>query len=57
MLILQIDELKLKAYISPLSEAERATNKDSDGCLAKLWHDEDTKWTQHSKVKHIQVGG
>jgi hypothetical protein len=31
--------------------------KEADIALAKLRHDEETKWAQHAKVKHIQEGG
>jgi hypothetical protein len=56
-LTLPIDELDLKAEMAPLCEAERAKKKESDIALAKLRRDEETKWTEHAKVKNIQEGG
>jgi hypothetical protein len=29
----------------------------ADIAIAKVWHDEETKWAQCAKVKHIQEGG
>jgi hypothetical protein len=54
---LLIDELDLKAEVCPLNAAERATKKEADECLANLRRDEETKWAQRAKVKHIQEGG
>jgi mannosylglycoprotein endo-beta-mannosidase len=56
-LILLIDELDLKAETIPLNDAERAAKKKADADLAKLRRDEESKWAQHAKVKHIQEGG
>jgi hypothetical protein len=52
-----IDSLDIKAETSPLSESERSLKKESDERLAKLRRDEETKWAQRAKVKHIQEGG
>jgi hypothetical protein len=52
-----IDSLDIKAETSPLNESERLLKKDSDERLAKLRRDEETKWAQRAKVKHIQEGG
>jgi hypothetical protein len=43
-LLLLIDELDVKAESSPLSAVKRGCN-------------EETKWTQRAKVKHVQEGG
>jgi hypothetical protein len=56
-LTLIIDELDLKAETTPLSEVERAQEREADIGIAKLWRDDETKWAQHAKVKHIQEGG
>jgi hypothetical protein len=52
-----IDSLDIKAETSPLSESERSLKKESDERLAKLRRDEEIKWAQRAKVKHIQEGG
>jgi hypothetical protein len=52
-----IDSLDIKAETSPLNESERLLKKDSDERLARLRRDEETKWAQRAKVKHIQEGG
>jgi hypothetical protein len=36
---------------------ERAVKKDADERLVKLRHDEELKWAQCAKVKHVQQGG
>jgi hypothetical protein len=43
--------------VCPLSAAERAAKKEADECFANLRRDEETKWAQRAKVKHIQEGG
>jgi hypothetical protein len=40
-----------------MSAAETTTKKEADVCLANLRRDEETKWAQRVKVKHIQEGG
>jgi hypothetical protein len=52
-----IDSLDIKAETFPLSEPERSLKRASDEHLAKLRRDEETKWAQRAKVKHIQEGG
>ena len=52
-----IDELDIKAEQLPLSEAEMAAKKDAENFLAKLRRDEESKWAQRAKVKHIREGG
>jgi hypothetical protein len=47
----------IKAETSPLSESERSLKKESDERLANLRRNEETKWAQRAKVKHIQEGG
>ena len=56
-LICLIDELDIKAETTPLSVAELAAKKQADECIARLRHDEEAKWAQRAKVKHIQEGG
>jgi hypothetical protein len=56
-LTLLIDELDLKAEVCPLSAAKRVAKKEADERLANLHRDEETKWAQRAKVKHIQEGG
>ena len=56
-LILLIDHLDIKAETSLLSAAERAAKKEAEEGLAKLRRDEESKWAQRAKVKHIQEGG
>jgi hypothetical protein len=38
----------------PLNINEREVKKNADECLAKLWRDDETKWAQRDKFKHIQ---
>ena len=56
-LCLLIDELDIKAETSPLSVAENAAKKEADAYLAQLRRDEESKWAQRAKVKHVQEGG
>jgi hypothetical protein len=56
-LILLIDELDLKAESFPLDDDERAKLRKANDDLTKLRRDEESKWTQRAKVKHIQEGG
>ena len=56
-LLLLIDELDIKAETSPLSVAEKVAKKEADECIARLRRDEEAKWAQRAKVKHIQEGG
>jgi hypothetical protein len=52
-----IDTLDTKAKISPLDNDERRILRNANDELAKLRRDEETKWTQRAKVKHIQQRG
>jgi hypothetical protein len=52
-----IDSLDIKAETSPLSDSERSLKKMSNERLAKLRREEESKWAQRAKVKHIQEGG
>jgi hypothetical protein len=52
-----IDSLDTKAETTPLSDSERVLKKESDVRLANLRRDEESKWAQRAKVKHIQEGG
>jgi hypothetical protein len=56
-LSLLIDELDLNAETVPLNAAERDQKREADIAIAKLRRDEETKWAQRAKVKHIQEGG
>jgi hypothetical protein len=55
-LIQIIDELDIKAELTPLDITERQIKKKVDEDLAKLHRDEETKWAQRAKVRHIQEG-
>jgi hypothetical protein len=52
-----IDYLDLKAENTPLSKDERLSLRKANDELAKLRRDEETKWGQRAKVKHVQEGG
>lgn len=52
-----IDELDLKAECNPLNSAEREALKNANETINKLRRDEESKWAQRAKVKHIQEGG
>jgi hypothetical protein len=52
-----IDERDIKAELTPLDITERQIKKKADEDLAKLRRDEETKWAQKAKVRHIQEGG
>ena len=56
-LLLLIDELDLKAETTLISVEEVAAKKEADACLARLHRDEESKWAQRAKVRHIQEGG
>jgi hypothetical protein len=52
-----IDDLDIKAESTPLSTYEKKTLRDATDNLNKLRRDEETKWAQRAKVKHVQEGG
>ena len=52
-----IDELDFRAECNPQSAVERDALKDANERVTKLRRDEETKWAQGAKVKHIQEGG
>jgi hypothetical protein len=52
-----IDELDIKSKTVPLDVVESAAIKEVDERLAKLRIDEESKWAQRAKVKHVQQGG
>ena len=52
-----IDQLDLKAETNPLRLNEREELKKTNDSLNKLRRDEESKWAQRAKVKHIQEGG
>ena len=40
-----------------MSEPERLAKKEAESFLSKLRCDEESKWAQRAKVRHIQEGG
>ena len=52
-----IDELDIKAETSPLSEWERKMLREANDRICSLRRDEETKWAQRAKIKHVQEGG
>ena len=56
-LMLLIDALDIKAETCPLTAAECAAKKDAESCVANLMREEESKWAQRAKVRHVQEGG
>jgi hypothetical protein len=56
-LLALIDELDIKAETIPLVSLEREALRNANDCLAKLRREEEAKWAQRAKVKHVQEGG
>jgi hypothetical protein len=56
-LIQIIDHLDIKAEINPLQPHEREELQKANEGLRKLRREEESKWAQRAKVKHIQEGG
>jgi hypothetical protein len=52
-----IDFLDMKAETNNLTVSERQTLKNANEKLYKLRREEESKWAQRAKVKHIQEGG
>ena len=52
-----IDELDIKAESTPLSVGEREALREANDKIWSVRRDEETKWAQRAKVKHIQEGG
>jgi hypothetical protein len=52
-----IDFLDCKAESAPLDEDERRALRSAQDAIAKLRRDEESKWAQRAKVKHVQEGG
>ena len=52
-----IDELDIKSKTIPLVAAERDELQNANDRLAKLRRDDEAKWAQRAKVKHVQEGG
>ena len=52
-----IDTLDKKAEVVALNENERICMRNANDELAKLRRDEESKWAQRAKVKHIQESG
>jgi hypothetical protein len=42
-----------KAETSPFGASKRDTLRDANERLSKLRHDEETKWAQFAKGKHV----
>jgi hypothetical protein len=51
-----IDTLDIQAESNPLAPLERERLKQANDSLNKLRREEETKWAQGAKVKHIQEG-
>jgi hypothetical protein len=49
--------LDKKAEIMLLSDSEREALTNANKALASLRRDEESKWAQRAKIKHIQEGG
>ena len=49
-----IDKLDIKAEMISLSDTERASLREANDRTSKLRRDEETKWAQRAKVKHVQ---
>ena len=56
-LLLLIDALDIKAETTPLTVAESAAKKEAESCVANLMREEESKWAQRAKVRHVQEGG
>jgi hypothetical protein len=52
-----IDTLDLKAETNPLNDHERLALKEANDQLGRLMRDEESKWAQRAKVRHVQEGG
>jgi mannosylglycoprotein endo-beta-mannosidase len=52
-----VEILDCKAETVPLDAQERHTMRKANDDLAKLRRDEESKWAQRAKVKHVQQGG
>ena len=52
-----IDKLYIKAESVPLNTYERETLRKANDSICQLRRDEETKWAQRAKVKHVQEGG
>jgi hypothetical protein len=56
-LLILTDFLDIKAETYPLTDRERLDLKQATDQLNKIRRDEEIKWAQRAKVKHIQEGG
>jgi hypothetical protein len=52
-----IELLDCKAETDSLDEVERSSLRKAQDAITKLRRDEETKWAQRAKVKHVQEGG
>jgi hypothetical protein len=57
LLLSTIEALELKAESLPLSDVEREHLRSANDKVARLRRDEESKWAQRAKVKHVQEGG
>jgi hypothetical protein len=51
-----IDHLDIKAEVVPLTETERVVLRNANDALSSLMRDEEIKWAQRAKIKHVQEG-
>ena len=56
-MLLIINDLDIKAESVELTASEREILRKAHVSLSTLMRDEETKWVQHAKVKHVQEGG
>jgi hypothetical protein len=49
-----IDELDIRAETCPRNKSEREKLRDANDSLSKLRREEEAKWVQRAKVKHVQ---
>jgi hypothetical protein len=56
-LMLLIDELDIRAETCPLNKVESDKLRDANDKLSKIRREEESKWAQRVKVKHIKEGG
>jgi hypothetical protein len=52
-----IDELDIKAEMNNLNNDERDALRKANDHLCQLRRDEEARWAQRAKVKHVQEGG
>ena len=52
-----IDSLDKQAEFTPLIKSDRDKLREANFCLAKFRREEESKWAQRAKIKHVQEGG